>query len=411
MVPAHGDDPIKIDKRRSAQVAILTAGRDRPYALGLASALIAHKIVFDYVGSDAVDSPELHGNFYCRVLKLRDQRENASRMAKITRVLVYYWRLIRYATNQHPRIFHILWNNKFELFDRTALMLYYKLMGKRLVLTAHNVNAAKRDLNDSWLNRFSLRIQYRLSDHILTHTEQMKNQLCSEFGVAAAKLSVIPFGINNSVPNTSLTSLEAKRRLGLNGHEKAILFFGNIAPYKGLEYLVAAFAHLAQGDQNYRLMIVGKPKRSDEYWKRIRREIEQSGIQHHTIQRIEYVPDDETEVYFKAADVLVLPYTRVFQSGVLFLAYSFGLPVIAAEVGSITKEIVEGKTGLTFRVADSKDLAKVLNEYFDSELFRNLERQRTKIKLYANQRYSWEKVAAITTGVYSDLPNRASREK
>jgi glycosyltransferase involved in cell wall biosynthesis len=408
--PTRRADPLSIDKR-AAEVAILTAGRDRPYALGLASALIARKIVFDYVGSDAVDSPELHGNSYCRVLKFRDQRESASRTAKIARVLTYYWRLIRYATNLHPRIFHILWNNKFELFDRTVLMLYYRLMGKRLVLTAHNVNAGKRDLNDSWLNRLSLRIQYQVSDHIFTHTEQTKSELCTDFGVSAGRVSVIPFGINNTVPNTDLATTEARRRLGLNASNRAILFFGNIAPYKGLEYLVAAFARLVHGDQNYRLMIVGKPKGSDEYWKRIKREIGQSGIQQHTIQRIEYVPDEETEVYFKAADVLVLPYTRVFQSGVLFLAYSFGLPVIAAEVGSITDEIIEGKTGQTFRVADSRDLTNVLNDYFHSELFRNLESQRTKIKLYANERYSWEKVAAITTGVYSDLLNSASREK
>ena len=50
------------------------------------------------------------------------------------------------------------------------------------------------------------------------------------------------------------------------------------------------------------------------------------------IQRIEYIPDEETEVYFKAADVLILPYVHVFQSGVLFLGYSFGLPAIAADV-------------------------------------------------------------------------------
>ena len=39
-------------------------------------------------------------------------------------------------------------------------MLYYKMMGKRLVLTVHNVNARKRDARDSLLNRLSLRVQY-----------------------------------------------------------------------------------------------------------------------------------------------------------------------------------------------------------------------------------------------------------
>ena len=43
-----------------------------------------------------------------------------------------------------------------------------------------------------------------------------------------------------------------------------MLFFGNIAPYKGLEYLVAAFAQLLKRDRNYRLLIVGKPKGIEE---------------------------------------------------------------------------------------------------------------------------------------------------
>ena len=58
--------------------------------------------------------------------------------------------------------------------------------------------------------------------------------------------------------------------------------------------------------------------------------------------RIESVPDAETELYFKAADVLALPYTHVFQSGVLFLGYNFGLPVIASDVASLREDVVEG---------------------------------------------------------------------
>ena len=66
----------------------------------------------------------------------------------------------------------------------------------------------------------------------------------------------------------------------------------------------------------------------------------------------EFIPDEETEIYFKAADVLVLPYRHIYQSGVLFLGYSFGLPVLAADVGSLKDEIVEGKTGFVFRPED-----------------------------------------------------------
>ena len=80
--------------------------------------------------------------------------------------------------------------------------------------------------------------------------------------------------------------------------------------------------------------------------------------------RAEYIPDEETELYFKAADVLVLPYRHIYQSGVLFLGYSFGLPVLAADVGTLKDEIIEGKTGFVFRPEDPVDLASAIERYF-----------------------------------------------
>jgi len=242
-----------------------------------------------------------------------------------------------------------------------------------------------------------------LCDHIFVHTHSMKSELVTDFRIPKEKVSVIPFGINNTVPNTNLSAEEAKRQLGLNKGDKVMLFFGNIAPYKGLEYLVSAFAELLKKDRTYRLLIVGRPKGCKSYWQQIQEDIAHHGLSERTIQRIEYIPDQETELYFKAADVLVLPYTRVFQSGVLLLGYSFGLPVLAADVGSLKEEIIEGKTGFVFKPQDSSDLAKTLVQYFESDLFRNLENRRAQIRKYANDQYSWNTVAALTKAVYSNL--------
>ena len=90
------------------KVALLTASRDRPYALGLASALMAQGLSFDFVGSETVDYPELHGNPQVTYLNLRNQRIDAGLLQKMTRVLVYYFRLISYAATAQPGIFHIL---------------------------------------------------------------------------------------------------------------------------------------------------------------------------------------------------------------------------------------------------------------------------------------------------------------
>src|SRR5439155_29040 len=215
-----------------------------------------------------------------------------------------------------PRIFHILWNNKFELFDRTVLMLYYKLRGKKIVLTAHNVNAGRRDARDSMINRLTLKTQYRLADHIFVHAEAMKRELLEDFGVREGAITVIPIGINNSVPDTDLTGEQARQRLGIGRGDRTILFFGYIGPYKGVELLVDAFQRLASTDPRWRLVIAGKPKKGDEkYFAEIQRAIERDVSRWRVLQRIGFIPDEETEWYFKAADVLVLPYTRVYAEG------------------------------------------------------------------------------------------------
>jgi D-inositol-3-phosphate glycosyltransferase len=389
------------------RVGLLTGGNDRPYALGLASALVSQGILTDFVASDALDSPELHQSPLINFLNLRkDQNENVNFQRKIVRLLAYYSRLVGYAAVSKARIFHILWNNKFELIDRIGLMLYYRLLGKKIVLTAHNVNAAKRDGRDSLLNWLSLKFQYTMSDHIFVHTEKMKEELRTDFGLPESKMSVIPFGINNTIPTSQMTVLEARKRLGVPAGENTALFFGQIAPYKGLEYLIAAMVELTKRGAAPRLIIAGKVKRGLEgYWDDIQREINRTGIRGRVIERIEFIPDSEVELYFKAADVVIIPYANIFQSGVPFLAYSFGLPLIVTDVGSLREDIVDGKTGLICKPRDPIDLAEKIETYFTSDLYRRLESRRLEIKNFANEKYSWTRVGEITRGVYRRLAN------
>jgi len=384
------------------EIAILTGGGDRPYALGLAASLRAEGVRFEFIGSDDLESPELQSDPNVRFLNLRgDMRPEASPLAKVLRIAKYYVRLVAYAATARPKVFHILWNNKLEWCDRTLLLAYYKLLGKRLVFTVHNVNIRERDGNDSALNRFTLGVQYRLVDHLFVHTQKMAAELTRSFGVPAEKISVIPFGINGTVPDTALTPAEARSCLGLGSKDKVLLFFGNIARYKGLEFLVEALPTVLEAHPETRLIVAGRPKGAETYWRAIEDRIAALGMEARVMKRIEYVPDAQTEVYFKAADVLVLPYTDVFQSGVLFLGYNFGLPAIAADVGALREEIVEGETGFVCAPVDASALAAAIDRFFTSILFRELAARRASIRAYAAEQHSWAKVAAISRRVYA----------
>src|SRR5439155_7649909 len=158
--------PSSVDKRSTlnnqpstaSRVSLLTGGGDKPYALGMAAALTSVGMHVDFIGSDDLRVPELLSNPRVNFLNLRgDQRHDAKPAEKVLRVLRYYMRLVGYTATAKPKLFHILWNNKFQLLDCTLLMLYYRLLGKKIIFTAHNVNAGKRDSNDSWLNRISLK--------------------------------------------------------------------------------------------------------------------------------------------------------------------------------------------------------------------------------------------------------------
>src|SRR5207245_4131519 len=156
------------------------------------------------------------------------------------------------------------------------------------------VNARKRDFRDTALNRLTLQVQYRLSDHIFVHTEQMKRELIEMFGVQPARVSVIPFGINNAVPITPLTKNEARQRLNIPEQGKTILFFGNIAPYKGLEFLIAAFQQISAHCEDYQLIVAGRQKNCERYWSGIQEAIREDEKRGRVLLRADYIPDDET---------------------------------------------------------------------------------------------------------------------
>jgi D-inositol-3-phosphate glycosyltransferase len=390
------------------EIGLLTGCQDRPYAYGLAMALVSKGVGVDVIGSDDIDSPELHVTPNLRFLNLRgNQHESTNFAEKLWRLAVYYARLMRYAARSKPRILHILWNNKIELFDRTLLMAYYRLCGKKIAFTAHNVNQARRDAKDSLLNRLTLRIQYRLCDHIFVHTKKMKDELCQDFGVAEKAVTVIRHPVNDAFPDTDLTPSQAKRQLGLQENEKAVLFFGRIRPYKGIEHLLAAFHPLAANHSDYRLIIAGEPKKgSEEYRHQIEQTVKTEFKPGQIIMKIQFIPDEEMEVFLKAADVLVLPYKEIFQSGVLFLAYSFGLPVVATDVGSFREEIVEGRTGFLCQPGDPAELAKAIETYFASDLYKNLKVRRQDLKDYADANHSWNAVADLTRNAYAEMFGR-----
>lgn len=163
-------------------------------------------------------------------------------------------------------------------------------------------------------------------------------------GISKDRIGIIPHGILDFYPSESRQAVQS-----LNG---PILFFGRITPYKGLEYLLKAFRIVKKQQPDLRLQIVGEGDLQP-----YRQEL--AGLE--GIELINrWVSDAEIPSFFCNARMAVLPYTSATQSGVIPVAASFGLPVIATQVGGLVEQIDHLRTGLLVPAGDEQALASAI---------------------------------------------------
>jgi len=391
-------------------VSVLTGGGDTHYAIPLTVALSRRGLDVEVVGSDEFLASEEFRQAGLRFINAHgDMRSGRPLYKKVLRVLREYLAVVAYAATADTEVLHILWHNKFKLFDRIVLTGYYRILGKRLVFAAHNVDVDERDGKSGFASRASLRFMYRMMDHIFVHTYKMKTQLEHGFQVPGDKITVIPFGMNTVPARSALTREEARRRLNLGPHEKIVLFFGNIAAYKGLEYLVEALNVLkTQGTDDVKVIVAGdvKGRLARPYWQSVTRRIEELGLTALFRTEIRRIADEEIEVFFKAADACVLPYVYISQTGVLFLSYRYGIPAVVTDAGSMSEDVIEGRTGFVCRSSDAADLARALTDCLRSDLLANRERTLQDIVDFAEARYSWASITATIARVYDTVRQR-----
>lgn len=219
------------------------------------------------------------------------------------------------------------------------------------IFLCHNVLPHESSLVDRGLARLGL----ATGDAFLVQSEEDRRTLA---GLRpAARVAVHPHPIYSQFAEEGIDRAEARRRLGVEG--RVILFFGLIRPYKGLGTLLRAFAALA--DPAATLLVVG------EFYEDRRRYdglIESLGIGDRVRVVGRYVPDNEVALYFRAADVAVLPYTSASGSGIAQTAFAFELPVIVTAVGGLPDVVRDGVTGFVVPPGDPAALADAIDRFF-----------------------------------------------
>src|SRR5919197_3405812 len=226
-------------------------------------------------------------------------------------------------------------------------------------------------------------------DAVVVHSEHGARRLTDDFGVPPERLRVIPHGAFDYLTRQrdEVPLPEELREV----EKPVIMAFGLVRPYKGTDVLLEAF----QGIEDAELWIVGMPRMPMDDLRELARHAPG------TVRFLDrFITDPEIPALMRRADVIVLPYRNIEQSGVLYTALAFGRPMVLSAVGGFP-EVAEQGAALLVPPEDPDALAEILRELLADRSAR--ESLAAAAANEAATTYSWERIGEQTMALYRDL--------
>jgi D-inositol-3-phosphate glycosyltransferase len=251
----------------------------------------------------------------------------------------------------HFHFFHV---GALEWFN----VMLARAVGLRVVITAHDVDGFNQGSSKPWFTRSA----YAMASRVIAHSQVARRELVERLGVKEDKLDVILHGNYVDKVPSAITREMARARFGFSPTQRVLLFFGHIKDVKGLDVLLRGFAIARATDPSLHLLIAGRVWKSD--FSRYAALIEQHGLAPHCTLHIRYIEDAEAPYFYLCADLVVLPYLRIYQSGVVLEAMSHGSPVLVSDIPGMLEVIEHGGTGFVFKSGDPQHLALRIAEAF-----------------------------------------------
>lgn len=308
--------------------------------------------------------------------------------------LVYVQSLLKillYVFREKPDIVHFQ-----QLKIPSLELIIYKLIkrsGIKVVLTLHTVLPFEHIMVSPFY-----RYIYRTIDRIIVHSKKNLFVIQKHFGsMEKEKVAVIHHGDYTSL-SKPVSREEARKSLGIETEKKVMLFFGYIRRYKGLDVLLSALAILKEKHPDVLLLIAGEAIEEFERYDTI---IRTQKHEQHIVKKTEYIPLEEQSLYFSAADIVVLPYRHIYQSGVVFLAYAHSRPVVGTSVGGLPEVIDDGKSGVIVPPENPEMLADKIDYLFSHQ--DECIMMGDYGKHLVRKKFSWDSAAKETHQLYKEI--------
>lgn len=253
----------------------------------------------------------------------------------------------------------------------------------RIFLIVHDPESLIGDKGMKKWKSEMFQLAYKIIVHNKFCYDEIKKDLSSEF---SGKVAIISHG-NYNVIFEGFEKVEQFRvENDLHQGKKCILFFGQIKESKGLDILLEAFA---KTDRKCWLIVAGRMRRHS--FKKYELLISKYGLKERVKLIIGYITPEKRNILFQLADAVVLPYRKVYQSGVMLMAMSYGKALIASDLGP-NKEIINDKqNGFLFRSENVGELADVLTDVMKNDIARKEVAARGKT--FVQEQLNWNTIA------------------
>jgi len=287
--------------------------------------------------------------------------------------------------------FHVFNNLTTDL----SVIAIAKIFSMKVILTVHDVDSLKDTKTAQWGTEKWI---YQLADRVIVHSAVSAREL-RLIGLHENRISVIAHGhYLESVLEMPATS-DARRALEIEPSAKVILFFGQIKHSKGLDILIESLPQIAREIPEVRLLIAGRPWKTDfAYYDAL---IDHLNVRAYCRLHIGFIPDEDVARFYASADLVVLPYRRIYQSSVLLMAMTYGRPAVVSDLPGMREIVTDGATGYIFESGSKDELAKVLIRALRDQAGR--QQVATRALAYIRQKHEWSQIGAETVAVYREV--------
>lgn len=339
-----------------------------------------------YCCNTMYNAPILENVVYKRVFCYSNANNS---FRKVISYIVSLLKIFLIARNERPDVVHIQWWRLWVVDYIFLFLLKYYV--KQIVFTAHNVVPH----NSGNKMKFKCMQYYKKVDKIIVHTNNTKQELVLDFGILPQKIYVIPHGLLRF--NLDRNKVDCmKNNLSEIYNLQGRLIFGALgvqSPYKGTDLIQSAFINsaLLKNNSDVFLIVGGKGN--------IINADTMNGCSNVYINN-SLLSDEEFQALMELTDVLLLPYRRISQSGVLLTAIEAHIPYIATEKGGLLEPLSIANVGWRLCEVGADELRVKMEELFlkkESVIEKkNAQTEWDKVKAY----YNWNRIGTLTMECY-----------